>query len=428
MPQPEIRNPSNETPAGLLAGYRALDLTGEFGFLCGKVLADLGVDVVKVEPPGGDPGRSIGPFYHDQVDPQRSLTWYAWNANKRGITLNLELPSGQDLFRRLLPTTDFVLESFPPGYLRRLGLDYGSLREINPRLVMTSITPFGQDGPQASYLADDLEVMAASGCMYLIGDPEREPLRVSEPQAPLWTGLHAAAGTLIAHYHRELSGRGQHVDVSGQATMLWATVHAPLFWDMNREQQGRAGAYLVGRSITGSRFRTIWPCKDGYVTFTLYGGPAGRRTNKALTDWMDSHGLAPDFMKTADWDQFDVNTVNQAEVDRLEAAIGPFLMQLTKVEFLKGVVERDMLGYPVASVDTLLIDPQLQARDFWQQVEHPDLGVSLPYPGPFARFAAGGWPSPRPAPAVGEHNAEIYQEQLDLQPIDLERLKVAGVI
>lgn len=411
-----------------LGGYRALDLTQYLGFTCGKVLADLGVDVIKIEPPFGDTTRNNGPFVRDEMHPEGSLTWLAGNTNKRGVTLNLEVASGQELFRRLAMRADFVLESFSPGYLDGLGLGYHRLKEVNPRLVMTSITPFGQSGPESQYAAGDLQIMAASGCMHLVGDPNREPLRVSEPQSADWTGVHAAAGTLIAHYHRELTGVGQHVDVSAQATMLWATVHAPIAWDVNREMHTRAGSQLVGRSVIGTRFHTIWPCKDGYITFTLYGGPPGKRTNKQLTEWMDHYGLAAAWMKSYDWDHFDVNTVTQPEVDRIEAAIRPFFLHLTKAEFLKGVVERDMLGYPVSSVDDLLVDPQLQARGFWQRLEHPALGITLPYPGPFAKFSAMQFVPPRPAPRIGEHNIEIYERELGLKPVELECLKAAGVI
>jgi benzylsuccinate CoA-transferase BbsE subunit len=293
---------------------------------------------------------------------------------------------------------------------------------------MVSITPFGQNGPQAAYHATDLEIMAASGCMHLVGDPEREPVRVSEPQAAPWTASHAAAGAVIAHYHREVTGRGQHVDVSAQATLLWATVHAPIAWDLNREMQTRGGSKLVGRSVRGTRYRTIWPCKGGYITFTLYGGPAGRRTNQQLTAWMDQFGLAPEWLKTYDWDDFDVNTVAQEEVDHLEAAIAPFFLEITKSEFLEGVVSRDMLGYPLSSVDDLLADPQLEARDFWKQVTYPWLGATLPYPGPLALFSASPLADPRPAPSIGQHNLEVYQGELGLSPLDLARLKAAGVI
>ena len=165
----------------LLGCYRALDLTDEKGFLCGRLLGDMGVDVIKVEQPGGDPARNIGPFYHNIPHAEKSLNWFVFNANKRGITLNLETADGQDIFKRLVGTTDFVIESFPPGYMDGLGLSYTALSEINPGVIIASITPFGQDGPYKDYKTSDLVSMAMSGLVYNSGDPDRPPVSCTVP-------------------------------------------------------------------------------------------------------------------------------------------------------------------------------------------------------------------------------------------------------
>ena len=199
-----------------LSPYRVLDLTDERGILCGKILADLGADVVQVEPPGGSAARNIGPFYHDEVPPEKSLFWWAYAANKRGITLNLHTADGAELLKGLVKDAHFLIESFPPGYLEGLGLSYEELRAISPGLVMVSITPFGQDGPYAGYKAPDIVGMAMGGLMYLTGDPDRAPVRVGFPQFHLHGSAAAAAGAMIAHTHRALTGEGQHVDVSCQ--------------------------------------------------------------------------------------------------------------------------------------------------------------------------------------------------------------------
>lgn len=411
-----------------LAPFRALDLTEETGWVCGKILADLGADVIKVEPPSGDPGRLLGPFVGDIPDPNRALPWLAANAGKRGITLNLNRPDGQQLFRDLAERADFVVESNPPGWMADRGLDYKTLSWRNPRLVMTSITPFGQDGPRAAWRASDLELMAASGCLMLAGEPDGPPVRISLPQSPWWAGLSAAMGTLIAHHHRMAAGEGQHVDVSGQASLLWALSHAPTFWDLNRESQRRAGPYLSGRSITGAKMRTIWPYRDGYVTFTVYGGAAGRHTNQQLVAWMSERGVAPDFLRGMDWDRFDVATLTQEEADRLERAIGRFLGGLTKADFFQEVVARGMLGYPVATARDILGDPHLEDRGFWQDVPHPALGRPLRMPGPFARLGESSCAPPRPVPRIGEHNREIYLDELGLSEEQLTRLQADHVI
>ncbi|MGH7773035.1 MAG: CaiB/BaiF CoA transferase family protein [Candidatus Binatia bacterium] len=419
---------TRENHDGLLASFRVLDLTDELGFLCGKILGDLGADVIKIERPGGDPARNIGPFYRNQPNPEKSLYWFAFNNNKRGITLNLESPRGQEIFSRLATGADFIIESFIPGYLKRCQLDYSVLSRTNPRLVLTSITPFGQTGPYSKFRASDIEIMAMSGCMSLTGDPDKPPLRITFPQSCQWTGSHAAIGTLVAHLHRQRTGEGQQVDVSAQACLLWAFSHAHTFWDLNRQLEKRAGSLMTGRSITGAKMRVFWPCKDGYLNFIIYGGEAGRKTNQALVDWMGTKGMAPEFVKRKDWKSFNIAEVSQKEIDEMEQPIARFLQRITKKEFFEEVVKKEMLGYPVATVEETFEDPQLEARDFWQSVDHPELGTSLLYPGGFAKFSEAPCRIWRRAPLIGEHNEEVYCGEMGMEKGELENLKKRGVI
>ena len=192
----------------MLSPYRVLDLTDEKGMLCGKILGDLGADVIKIEKPGGDLARNIGPFYHDIPDPEKSLFWFGYNTNKRGITLNINTADGKEIFGNLVKMADFVIESFPPGFMDELALGYSSLREINPRIILTSITPFGQTGPRKDYKASDIVSLALGGFMSLTGDVDRAPLRISVEQACCHAGAQAAVASLIAHYDRELTGEG----------------------------------------------------------------------------------------------------------------------------------------------------------------------------------------------------------------------------
>ncbi|MDE3090723.1 MAG: CoA transferase, partial [Chloroflexota bacterium] len=398
----------------LLSPYRVLDLTGEHGWLCGRILGDLGADVVKVEPPGGDPARHKGPFYRNVQDPEKSLGWFAHNANKRGITLDLESRPGQDLFRRLAHAADFIVESFAPGYLDTRGIGYRQLREINSSLVVTSITPFGQTGPYAHFRGGDLHATALSGFMSLVGEPGKPPLRILLPQAPMWAGMYATAGTLIAHYHRQATGRGQHVDVSMQASLLWALANAPAFWSLNRENLQRAGTRVVGRSITGATMRAIYPCRDGNINFIIYGGDAGKRSNQAMVEWMTEEGGAPTWLKQQDWDAFNVATSTQAEIDAIEESFAAFLQKRTKAEFARESVKRGILGYPVNTTRDIREDPQLAAREFWQKVEHPELNATITYPGTFVKLNCHRPPLRRRAPRIGEHNEEIYLHEMGL--------------
>ena len=411
----------------VLAPYRVLDLTSEDGWLCGRILGDLGADVIKIEPPGGDPARHHGPFYHDDDNPEKSLTWFAFNANKRGITLDLNSSPGQDLFRRLAQTADFVVESYRPGHMDERGIGYQALKALNPRLIFTSITPYGQTGPYAQYKGSDLQALALSGFMSLVGDPGKPPLRNQVPQAPVWACMYASSGMLLAHYYRQTTGQGQQVDVSQQASMLWALANAPSFWSLNRENLHRAGALIIGRSIKGAKMTAIYPCRDGHINFIIYGGEAGKRSNEGMVAWMAEEDLAPDWLKQKNWDAFNVATSTQEEIDALEGPFAAFLQRRTKAEFADESVKRGILGYPVNNARDIREDPQLIARDFWQTVDHPELGKEITYPGMFAKFSRHGYTARR-APRIGEHNEQVYAGELGLTPQAYEQLAQDRVI
>jgi crotonobetainyl-CoA:carnitine CoA-transferase CaiB-like acyl-CoA transferase len=389
----------------LLSDYRVLDLSGPLGFLTGKILADLGADVIKVEPPGGDPSRTWPPFRERRiggVERRESLFWSAFNANKRGITLDLTTDGGRHVFRELARTADFIVETFAPGYLASIDLGYETLRRENPRLILVSVTPYGQHGPASGFEASDIEIMAASGAMSLAGDKGGEPMRVTFPQAGLWAGAEAAMGALTALVHRTQGGRGQWVDVSAQMAVIAALAHAPVFWDLNGVNEERAGIYLTGRSVTGAQMRAFWPCKDGWINFIVYGGAAGRHTNQQLVQWMEERGMGSETLRRIDWQTFAVPELTQAEIDEIEAPVGRFLATLTKQEFLEGAAARQMLGYPVSAAEDIHRDPQLETRGFWQQLD----GVR--FPGGFAIVDGERLPIRRPAPGIGEHNDEVY--------------------
>jgi crotonobetainyl-CoA:carnitine CoA-transferase CaiB-like acyl-CoA transferase len=416
----------NSSADGLpLFGLRVLDLADASGSGCGRILADLGADVVKIEPPGGEAARREPPFADDIPGPDRSLSWFSANLNKRGITLDLSSATGQHLFHRLVATADVVVET----PVAADGLDYGELASINPRVILATVTPYGLDGPLSGVTASDLEVTAASGCLWLAGEAEGTPVRTSVAQTPGWTGMYAAAGVLMAVMARELTGRGQQVDVSAQAGMLTATSQAPIFWDLLKEEQHRSGPFLVGRSVTGAQFRNIWPCRDGYITFALYGGQAGRDSGRALVAWMDEvqPGGAPAILEALDWDSFDVATAPQAVVDQIESAIAPFFAGLSKAEFFTGVMRRNMLGYPVSTVDDVAADPQLASRGFWQAVDSVWDG-EVCVPGSFALFDGQRPPVRSPAPRSGEHNVDVLCDELGLSRAELGVLRSAGAV
>lgn len=264
--------------------------------------------------------------------------------------------------------------------------------------------------------------------MALTGEPDGPPMRVTVPQAPMWAGAEGAVGALTALFHRTRSGRGQHVDVSAQAAVVLALAQAPLWWDMHRMNQIRAGVCITGRSQTGAKMRAYWRCRDGWVNFILYGGPAGRRTNQAMIAWMNERGMAPAALLARDWSALEVSAMTQAEIDEVEAALETFIGQLTKAEFLEGVTKRGMLGYPVSAAPDILADPHLEARRFWQEVDHPELNTRIRYPGCFARFSRSATPAFRRAPTIGEHNVAVFVDELGMTREQVQTLAAGRVI
>jgi len=369
-----------------LEGLLALDLTGELGWLLGKILADLGATVLKIDPPGGDPGRDQAPLIHGPAG-SVGATWVAFNACKQRLDLDLAVAGDRARLLELAEKADFVLEGEAPGRLDELGIGWAALSQRNHGLVMTSVTPYGQDGPLARVPASDLELMASGGAAWLTGDPDRPPVRVSLPQAAAWACVNAAVGTLIAHHHRRLVGRGQHVDASAQCGVLPMLVHAPTFWEMAGVNPMRAGAFLVGRNVNGATMRNIWPCRDGFVTFAIYGGSAGRLSNRGLVEWMADKGMASESLLAIDWDTFEVATMTPAEIESMEAAIAPFFLTLTKREFLEQTEARRMLGYVVATAEDIAADPQLTARAVWADTYLPELGKAVRLPVGWFRLA-----------------------------------------
>jgi crotonobetainyl-CoA:carnitine CoA-transferase CaiB-like acyl-CoA transferase len=413
----------------MLSPYRVLDLTTERGVLCGQILADLGADVIKVEPPAGSPARSLGPFLGDEPHPDRSLVWWAYNRNKRGITLDLERAEGQAILRRLAERADFLIESDAPGTLAGLGLGPADLAAVNPRLIYVSISPFGQTGPKAGYAASDLTVMAASGPLFMAGDADRPPLRVSVPQAFLHASAEAAAAALIALHERQRSGLGQHVDVSAQQAATLATQSGSLAGAVDWIETGRVAG---GASVGPITLRFVFPARDGHVSITLVFGASIGRFTRRLMEWIHEDGGSDAATRDKDWDHyFELLFSGQepfTELDRVKQVVADFTSTKTKAELLATALARGLLIAPVATVADVVESEQLAARGYWRAVEHAELGRTFRYPGPFARPSATELAYRRRPPLVGEHNREIYVGELGLGEEALAALRMKGVI
>jgi benzylsuccinate CoA-transferase BbsE subunit len=412
---------------GPLHGYRVLDLADEAAALCGKMFADLGADVVKVEPPGGCSTRGIPPFLDDEAGPDSSCYFQAMAAGKRSVTLDLEQSRGRQLFGRLAETADFLVESFPLGHLDGLGLSYRTLADRNPRLVHTTVTPFGDRGPAAAWKAVDIVAWAASGMMSMMGGPGRPPLQLSVPQACFHAGSEAAVASLLAHLGRERSGVGQHTVVDMQATGIWATNSQTAFPALGGPSLERNGMFdQAGHPM-------LYRCVDGHVQLVVTAGMY-LSTTVGLVEWMDELGLRPPDIADVDfagWTSERFLAGDHAlrdEIVACEAAIGGLLARFTRAEILDRANERGWLILPVGTIEDVAHDEQLRAREYFRTVAHPGLDRELTVVGPFARLSASPAPDARRAPMLGEHNVDVLRGELGVSAEEFAALRAAGVI
>lgn len=415
---------------GPLAPFRVLDLTGEIGQLAGRLLAELGADVIKLEAPQGDPARWNAPFYHDEPHPERSLFWWTFNHSKRGATLDLNQLRGRDLFLRLVDHADFVIESSPPGAMDGIGLGWSAIHTRNPRVVMTSITPFGQSGPYAQWSATDLIGVAMGGLASLCGSPGRPPIRPSAAQGYTQASAQAVVGTMIAHYHRTATGRGQHVDQSMQEAVTFTHDNAMPTWDIRGVNIGRPGN---GRNIGGYQSgQYIFEAADGYVAALSFGGLFGL-TARQTVEWLDRHGMAEDlnsdeWLEKLDASQGAMVPPIGADSDHLIGILSRFCKRFSRAQ-LVAEAQQIRNGWGIVHTPADLLDNEhLIAREYWTELEHEDIGRQITYPGPWAKLSATPLAVRRRAPRLGEHNSEIYGDLLGLAAAEIADLTDQTVI
>ena len=424
-----------------LDDIRVLDLAGPSGLYCTKLLADIGADVIRIEPPEGDPLRRIGPFYHDEPHPEKSLFHFHFNTNKRSITLNLENENGRKILKDLIKKADILVETFAPGYLDSLRLAYSVLKEINPRLILVSITGFGQTGPYRDYKASDLISLAMSGLLYTMGFPEDPPTTLGASQGYHMASANATIGALIALLNRDVTGEGQWVDIPLQGTNLRMSEMAPYTYWLVKANRKRSGLeYYRG-------LRDMFSCKDGRVICSALGGGGAEK----MLEWMESEGMAADLRdeKYAKVIQimisgspygkgnqqnvrFDTAAASLSdfpeEVRHIEEVWEGFLMTHTREELFVGAQERGVRLMPVNDAKSVVEDIGLKSRNYFVEVEHPELGGSIKYPGPPYRLSETPWRLSKRAPLIGEHNREIYEQELGISRQQLAVLKGENVI
>lgn len=402
----------NEEQAQALSGLTILDL-GQYisAPLTAKLLGGFGAEVIKVETPiSGDPSRRTGPFLNDEPHPERSALFLYMNTNKKGITLNLKTKSGQNILKNLVKDSDVLLENFVPGYLSGLGIDYETLSNINPGLVMASITDFGQTGPYKDFKGGRLVDNALSGYMFVNGEPEREPLASGGDQPSYQGGLYAYAGVMASLLHRGTSGQGQHLDVAHTECM----VHIHQF-NINRYEYSKMIQQRVGNKYSYAHPLTIYPCKDGYVSVTV-----------ANEDQCERLLLMIEMVELMADERFETGFHRLVNSDEFDELVIPWFLERGKKEIVEmGQEWRVPISY-VNNCKDMLEDEQFQAREFFRELDHPEAGP-LPYAA--APFELLGTPvKPGRAPLLGEHNQDIFCGKLGMSSEDMDRLKQDGII
>ncbi len=391
----------------MLSGVRVIDVTDERGHLAGKILGDLGADVIKVEPPGGDPLRMRGPFVGGEIHPEAGIPWLAMNTSKRGIVLDLHATDDQLRFLELVAASDVVLESFHPGKgLDSWELGTARLAAARPGIIHCAVTPFGSTGPRSEWLASDHTCVAAGGNAALTGDPDRAPLASTAPTAYLHAAAEAAIGILFALRRRHLRDpdAGTFVDVSIQETQLATLITAPGQYALSGKLRQRAGA-RIGRT------REIWRTADGWISFGLRGGPARAAGLAAIVALMGEHGAAPEWLASYDWKRFDANRADPEELARLDAAFAGFFASQSSAALYAQAVARRLMLAPCQDASAALADPQLRARDFFVPVSTGPFGRGrVELPGGFARTVDDAIGVRCRAPGIGEHESSVWAD------------------
>jgi crotonobetainyl-CoA:carnitine CoA-transferase CaiB-like acyl-CoA transferase len=390
-------------------------------------MAEMGADVIKVEPRGGDATRQNGPYFRDEPGDNQSLYWWAMNAGKRSITLELKLEAGRDMLRQLVEASDVVVETTKPGTSAGLGLDYRSLSRTNPSIIVTSITNFGQTGPYRNYEATDIVGSAMGGHMYLNGDAERGPVRTTVPQAYAQVNVQAAMGTAIALYARAVNGGvGQHVDVSMQEAMANAMDHAQQTWDIAGINIKGPG---LGRNLAGiQRGRYLFESADGWVACLANGNMQGPRGGPII-EWLAENDAAGD-LSSDNWrlKLATLEPLTPTETSYIEDTLAAFCRRFPKLWLVEEAQKRGAGWAPVLSPREIVESRHLAERDYWVAVRHEDIGETFIYPGAPFKMGASPWKQRGRAPHAGEHNSDVYGELIGMDDAGIRRARTKMAI
>jgi benzylsuccinate CoA-transferase BbsE subunit len=395
-----------------LQGVGVLDLAGERGSFSSRLLADMGARVIKVEKPGGDPSRRIGPYLGDSPDPEKSLFFYFSNINKLGITLDLRAKEGRRIFLELVGRNDIIIESYPPRHMDTLGLGREVLRVANPSVIIVSVTGFGQDGPRRDYLTCDMVASALGGQMFICGEPENPPTKPYGHQSYYLASLFATIAALIGLREKRRGGKDLSFGVSLQESVAASLEHVMFRYFDEKVVAKREGKLHWDRGFC------IFPCRDGFILLTLF------QQWPTLVEWMASEKMAEDL---AD-EKWEDEGYRREHIDHVIEVIERW----TKTHMCHELYEMGQsLRFPWAPIRSPgqgLSCPQLKAREFFLDMKHPETDAILECPGTPCKY---GMPVPekwKPPPRLGEHNNRIYHEELGIPLPEIEKLHSLGVI
>lgn len=385
---------------GPLTGLKVLEVASPIGAYCGKLFADLGADVILIEPLDGSPLRGHQPFVGDLADPEYGIPHIYFNTNKRSVTLDLDSENGQQLFLRLARDANIVIESERPGVMAKRGLCANSLWKVAPSLTVTSITFFGQTGPYSMFEGEDLVALALGGFLFISGYPDLAPSRIYGGQSILTASMYGAVGTMLAVMAAENDGRGQHVDVSIQEAVAMALENTAQFFDLEKRVRRRSG---LSQRYTGAG---LFPCRDGYV-YVFVGGLAAIRFWGAFVEWMTESGTpGADRLRGNRWLERTFRETEEARQIFAEV-FAEFAGKRNKTELYYEAQARRIPLSPVSTAADVAENRQLISRGFFAEFPHPPSKRSVKMPGAPYRFSATPWMALRPAPGLGEHNNEI---------------------
>jgi benzylsuccinate CoA-transferase BbsE subunit len=386
-----------------LGGLRVVEISGPATAYCGKLFADLGAEVTLIEPTAGAGARCLGPFFDDRADIEGSLSFAYFNAGKKSVCLDLDLPAGQAILRELCRGADVLIEGERPGTLAARGLGHEALQALNPKLITTSITPFGQTGPYADYHCEDIVAMALGGFLYLGGYPQTEPIAAHGFQAYMAGAQMGAVATMMALTGRDAGlHAGTHVDVSIQESVVLALENAVQFYDLEG---------TVRRRHAGDQRQAgmgVFPCRDGQVFF-MAGGVASNRFWQASVQWLTDEG-APNAEQLQGPQWLEMSFLQTEEAKRIFASVfEPFAMRHTKAELYAMGQGRRLPICPISTPADLTENRQLQARGHFVTLDHPATQRSITVPGAPYVLSETPWRLAGPAPRLGEHTAEVIR-------------------